>query len=346
MSVALGLKPEGPEQDRILEVTDLHTVLELPDGAISVVNSVSLHVNTGETLGIVGESGCGKSMTALSLLRLLPKIARIDRGSINFQGIDIVNLSVDKLRQIRGNEMSMIFQEPMTSLNPLKTIGSQISESVVLHMGLSQKAAMDRAVEMLELVMIPEARRRAAEFPHQMSGGMRQRVMIAMALCCNPKVLLADEPTTALDVTIQAQIIDLIGSLQDQLGTATILISHDLGLMAEQADRIMVMYAGRIVEESDADGIFAQPCHPYSIGLLGCIPKLGSSKLAHGRRERLQEIRGNVPSLLNLPKGCSFQARCAYASEQCQLETPPLEEKLPGHRAACWHSDRVLDNIS
>lgn len=333
-------------ENRLLEVNDLHTVLKLPLGEISVVNGVSFHLDAGETLGIVGESGCGKSMTALSLLRLLPKIGRIDRGSINFEGVDIVNLSKHELRRIRGNEMSMIFQEPMTSLNPLKTIGSQISESLVLHMGMSRKDAMDRAVEMLELVMIPEARRRVSEFPHQMSGGMRQRVMIAMALSCNPKVLLADEPTTALDVTIQAQIIDLIGSLQDQLGTATILISHDLGLMAEQADRIMVMYAGKIVEKSDADGIFTQQCHPYTVGLLRCIPKIGSSSSAHEGRKRLEEIRGNVPSLLDLPEGCSFQARCGFVTEQCRMKAPPLEEKLPGHWAACWHSDRVLDDVS
>ena len=330
--------------NRLLEVADLKTSLYLKQGPTTVVSNVSFHLDTRETLGIVGESGCGKSILALSLLRLLPKIGKIDQGSIKLNGLDIVNLDIKELQKIRGNEMSMIFQEPMTSLNPLKTIGSQISESIFLHLGLSKKNSMDRSIEMLDLVMIPDAKKRFNDLPHQMSGGMRQRVMIAMALSCNPKVLLADEPTTALDVTIQAQIIDLIGGLKDKLGTSTILISHDLGLMAEQADRVLVMYAGKIVEESDVLSIFTQPCHPYTVGLLNCIPKIGSSKLKLKSRKRLREIKGFVPSMNDLPNGCSFQERCTFATKLCKSEIPILEVKFPGHRSACWHSEKILNN--
>ena len=330
----------------MLEVTDLRTVIEFPNATVPVVNGVSLHVNAGETLGIVGESGCGKSMTALSMLRLLPKVASIEAGTINFLGADISQIDERDLRRIRGNEIAMIFQEPMTSLNPLKTIGSQISEAIVLHLGLSPKEARNRSEEMLQLVGIPDASYRMDELPHMLSGGMRQRTMIAMALSCNPKVLLADEPTTALDVTIQAQIVDLISALQQQFGMATILISHDLGLMAERADRVLVMYAGKVVEEADVNSIFRQSCHPYSAGLLACIPKLNSSLSAQGGRQRLAEIRGSVPSLRDLQKGCAFAARCDFATERCREQVPALEEKLPGHRAACWNTDLVLASIS
>jgi peptide/nickel transport system ATP-binding protein len=327
----------------VLEVEDLRTVLFTRQGAVRAVDGVSFSLRERETLALVGESGCGKSMTALSLMRLVPEPpGRIVGGSVRLLGRDLLQLAEPEMRAVRGKDISMIFQEPMTSLNPVLTIGSQISETIRLHEDLSKSAARDKAVEMLRLVRIPEPAARAREYPHQLSGGMRQRAMIAMALSCNPKVLIADEPTTALDVTIQAQILDLILGLQDQLGTAILLITHDLGVVAETAQRVIVMYAGRKVEEAEVDALFAEPLHPYTHGLLGSIPRLGLlSGRASDEPERLREIPGMVPALTDLPPGCRFAPRCAYADALSRAEYPPYEEKRPGHWAACWHSDRL-----
>jgi oligopeptide/dipeptide ABC transporter ATP-binding protein len=323
----------------LLEVDDLHTQFFTPLGVIHAVDGVSYHLKPGETLGVVGESGCGKSVTALSILRLVASPpGRITGGAIRFEGRDLLDLSENEMEAIRGNDISMIFQEPMTSLNPLYTAGHQIAEAIALHQGLSRKDAMDGAVEMLRRVSIPDPERRAQSYPHQLSGGMRQRVMIAMALSCNPKVLIADEPTTALDVTIQAQILELMRELRERLGTAMILITHDLGVVAENADRVVVMYAGRKVEEAAVDELFDNPSHPYTIGLLGSIPQLESAALARGRRPRLTEIKGMVPSLANLPPGCTFAARCGFATDQCRAAYPPLTMHRPGHLVACWHA--------
>ena len=327
----------------VLEVEDLRTVLFTRQGAVRAVDGVSFSLRERETLALVGESGCGKSMTALSLMRLVPEPpGRIVGGSVRLLGRDLLQLAEPEMRAVRGKDISMIFQEPMTSLNPVLTIGSQISETIRLHEDLSKSAARDKAVGMLRLVRIPEPAARAREYPHQLSGGMRQRAMIAMALSCNPKVLIADEPTTALDVTIQAQILDLILGLQDQLGTAILLITHDLGVVAETAQRVIVMYAGRKVEEAEVDALFAEPLHPYTHGLLGSIPRLGIlSGRASDEPERLREIPGMVPALTDLPPGCRFAPRCAYADALSRAEYPPYEEKRPGHWAACWHSDRL-----
>jgi peptide/nickel transport system ATP-binding protein/oligopeptide transport system ATP-binding protein len=334
----------GPAKgEYILAIEDLRTHFFSRDGTVKAVDGVSYGLRPRETLGVVGESGCGKSVTALSILRLIPDPpGRIVSGRILFQGENLLERNESEMQEIRGNEISMIFQEPMTSLNPVLTIGHQISEAIILHQGLSRHDAMDKAVEMLRLVHIPEARRRVSEYPHQMSGGMRQRVMIAMALSCNPKVLLADEPSTALDVTIQAQILDLMLELQSKLGTAIILITHDLGVIAELAERVVVMYAGKKVEEAAAGELYDSPCHPYTRGLLASVPRLDVVAQAAPGRVRLQEIKGMVPSLHNLPKGCLFEPRCPLADDQCRNEYPPLEEKRPGHVAACWHTDRLL----
>jgi peptide/nickel transport system ATP-binding protein len=294
-------------------------------------------------LAVVGESGCGKSMTALSIMRLVPNPpGKIVGGTITLEGKDLVQLEESEMRDIRGNDISMIFQEPMTSLNPVLTIGHQIAEALRLHQDLSKSAANKKSVEMLRLVKIPEPAQRAREYPHQLSGGMRQRAMIAMALACNPQVLIADEPTTALDVTIQAQILDLILELQKELGTAIILITHNLGVVAETAQRVIVMYAGKKVEEADVDALFGQPLHPYTHGLLASIPRL---EIMGGRTansvQRLKEIPGMVPALNNLPPGCTFAPRCAFADDQCRAQFPPYEQKRPGHWAACWHSERL-----
>jgi peptide/nickel transport system ATP-binding protein len=327
----------------VLEVEGLQTYLFTRLGVVKAVDDVSFALRRGETLAIVGESGCGKTMTALSLLRLVPSPpGRIVSGSIKLQGRDLLTLSEAEMRDVRGNDISMIFQEPMTSLNPVMTIGAQISETLRLHQDLSKKAALEKAIDMLRLVRIPEPRQRAREYPHQLSGGMRQRAMIAMALACNPQVLIADEPTTALDVTIQAQILDLILDLQKTLGAAVILITHDLAVVAETAQRVIVMYAGRKVEEADVDPLFAEPLHPYTHGLLGSVPQLaiigGGSATTNGR---LREIPGLVPALTNLPPGCSFAPRCPFADERCRAQSPPYEQKRPGHWAACWHSERL-----
>jgi peptide/nickel transport system ATP-binding protein len=323
----------------LLEVEDLGTWFYTRQGIVKAVDGVNFGVASGETLAIVGESGCGKSMTALSLMRLIPDPpGRIVSGSVRLGGKDLLKLSQEEMRKVRGNEISMIFQEPMTSLNPVMTIGKQISEALILHRDMDKKAAWKRSVEMLDLVKIPEPVQRAKEYPHQLSGGMRQRAMIAMALACNPKVLIADEPTTALDVTIQAQILELILELQREFDAAVILITHDLGVVAETARRVIVMYAGRKVEEADVGELFARPLHPYTVGLIASIPRLdllrGEAKTDSGR---LQEIPGIVPPLFALPPGCAFAPRCPKADDLCRRERPTYEQKQPGHWAACWH---------
>ena len=333
----------GDNAETVVEVEGLQTYLFTRLGIIKAVDDVSFSVRRGETLAIVGESGCGKTMTALSLMRLVPSPpGRIVSGSIRVDGKDLMALDEAEMRDVRGNEISMIFQEPMTSLNPVMTIGAQISETLRLHQDLSKQAALDKTIDMLKLVRIPEPAQRAKEYPHQLSGGMRQRAMIAMALACNPRVLIADEPTTALDVTIQAQILDLILDLQKTLGTAVILITHDLAVVAETAQRVIVMYAGKKVEEAEVDNLFGEPLHPYTHGLLGSIPQLallgGGTAPSNGR---LQEIPGMVPALNNLPPGCSFAPRCPFADERCRSFFPPYEQKRPGHWAACWHSERL-----
>jgi len=331
----------------VLQVDDLRTHFFTAVGTVRAVDGVSYELKAGETLGVVGESGCGKSVSALSILRLVANPpGRIVGGAIRFQGRNLLELSEKEMESIRGNEISMIFQEPMTSLNPLYTIGRQVSEAIALHQGLSRGEAMNRAVEMLRQVYIPEPERRVHAYPHQLSGGMRQRVMIAMALSCNPKVLIADEPTTALDVTIQAQILDLIRELQKTFGTAIILITHDMGVVAENADRVVVMYAGRKVEEATAAELFDNPGHPYTRGLLGSIPHLDTAARSATGRTRLTEIKGMVPSLFKLPPGCSFAPRCSFATDHCRAETPSLVQYRPGHRVACWHADRLLGGAS
>ncbi|MGQ3296631.1 ABC transporter ATP-binding protein [Reyranella sp.] len=324
----------------LLEVSDLGTWFYTRQGIVKAVDGVDFEVAAGETLAIVGESGCGKSMTALSLMRLIPDPpGRIVSGSIKLAGRDLLKISEEEMRDVRGNEISMIFQEPMTSLNPVMTIGKQISEALILHRDMDRKQAMKRAIEMLDLVRIPEPTQRAKEYPHQLSGGMRQRAMIAMALACNPKVLIADEPTTALDVTIQAQILELIVELQREFSAAVLLITHDLGVVAETAHRVIVMYAGRKVEEATVGELFARPLHPYTVGLMNSIPRLDLMRGQTDRtNERLQEIPGIVPPLFDLPPGCAFAPRCSRADDKCRSERPAYEEKQPGHWAACWHT--------
>ena len=320
----------------LLEIDNLQTHFRTPDGINRAVDGVSFHVEAGETLAVVGESGCGKSVTAMSILRLIPEPPGKLAGAIRFNGKNLLDLSEAEMRDIRGNEISMIFQEPMTSLNPVLTVGRQIGETLRLHQGMSAQQAEARAVEMLKLVGIPEPERRVKEYPHQLSGGMRQRVMIAIALACNPKLLIADEPTTALDVTIQAQILDLMRDLKHRVGAAIVLITHDLGVVAEVAERVVVMYAGRKVEEAKVGPLFRNPRHPYTQGLLGSVPKLGSS--LDGTETRLQEIPGLVPSLKQKLQGCVFASRCAYATDLCRSVAPGLEEKAPGHIVACHYA--------
>jgi peptide/nickel transport system ATP-binding protein len=324
----------------LLVVDGLRTWFELRHGVVKAVDGVSFTVAPHETLAIVGESGCGKSITALSLMRLVPDPpGRIVGGSVKLEGRDLLGLDEETMRGVRGKDIAMIFQEPMTSLNPVLTVGSQIAEAVLLHERVNRREAMEKAVEMLRLTGIPEPKQRAREYPHQLSGGMRQRAMIAMAIACNPKLLIADEPTTALDVTIQAQILDLILNLQRKLGTAVILITHDLGVVAETAQRVIVMYAGRKVEEAPVEELFAHPQHPYTHGLLASIPRLPLMRGEDAETvERLQEIPGMVPALSNLPEGCVFAPRCAHAQARCHEHYPDYEEKRPGHWAACWRS--------
>ncbi|MBP0492994.1 ABC transporter ATP-binding protein [Pararoseomonas indoligenes] len=328
--------PEAP----LLEVDNLQTHFRTPDGINRAVDGLSFHVNAGETVAIVGESGCGKSVTSMSILRLLPEPPGKIAGAIRFQGRDLLKLSDKEMRGIRGNDISMIFQEPMTSLNPVLTVGRQIGETLRLHQGLSKAQAEAKAVEMLKLVGIPAPERRVKEYPHQLSGGMRQRVMIAMALACNPKLLIADEPTTALDVTIQAQILDLMRDLKHRVGAAIVLITHDLGVVAEVAERVIVMYAGRKVEEAPVRELFANPKHPYTQGLLGAVPKLGSSLT--GEETRLAEIPGLVPSLKQRIDYCVFAGRCPKATDLCRKVDPALEAKAPNHTAACHYAEKEL----
>jgi oligopeptide/dipeptide ABC transporter ATP-binding protein len=331
----------------ILEIDNLQTHFFTAAGVVRAVDGVSYSVKSGETLGVVGESGCGKSVTALSVLRLVANPpGRIVGGAIRFEGTNLLDLTEGEMEAIRGNDISMIFQEPMTSLNPLLTIGRQIGEAMVLHRGLSWREALDEAAEMLRRVHIPEPERRVHAYPHQLSGGMRQRAMIAMALSCNPKLLIADEPTTALDVTIQAQILDLMRELQQTTGTAIVLITHDMGVVAENADRVVVMYAGHKVEEASADDLFDSPLHPYTKGLLGSVPNLEVAAHLKTRRARLNEIKGIVPSLANLPQGCAFAPRCRFATEECRAISPPLEQHRPGHWVACWHAGRLLGSAA
>ena len=323
-----------PRDDKIalLEVKGLRTEFRTGGSSFAAVDGISFSLAPGETLGIVGESGCGKSVTSLSIMRLVPNPpGRITAGEIRLEGRNLLDLPESDMRAIRGDDIAMIFQEPMTSLNPVQTVGQQIVEAVQLHRPLGAANARARALEMLRLVKIPSPETRLDEYPHQLSGGMRQRVMIAMALACDPKLLIADEPTTALDVTIQAQILDLLRDLRERTGAAIMLITHDLGVVAELAHRVIVMYAGRIVEEAPVDLLFADPQHPYTLGLLGSIPRLGSDG-----DERLTAIEGVVPNPYALPPGCRFSPRCPLADARCQAEQPSLREITPGHRAACW----------
>jgi peptide/nickel transport system ATP-binding protein len=321
--------------ERLLEVKGLKTHFFTDEGIVRAVDGVDFHIDKGETLGIVGESGCGKSVTALSIMRLIPTPpGRIVQGSITYDGKNLLDLTPARMRKIRGKEISMIFQEPMTSLNPVFTCGEQIAEALRLHEGLNRRDAMDKTVEMLKLVHIPNAERRVKEYPHQLSGGMRQRIMIAMALSCNPKLLIADEPTTALDVTIQAQILELLNELKAKLGMAILLITHDMGVIAETAQRVVVMYAAKVAEEAPVGEIFKEPLHPYTQGLLRSIPRID---LAAIKKTKLETIPGTVPTLRGPEKpGCGFAPRCAFAKPMHFENTPPLKEVRPGHKVACF----------
>jgi oligopeptide/dipeptide ABC transporter ATP-binding protein len=333
----------APRSYPVLEVDGLQTHFFTPAGVVKAVDGVSYTVRNGETLGVVGESGCGKSVTALSILRLVANPpGRIVGGEIRLEGRNLLALTEAEMEDVRGNQVSMIFQEPMTSLNPLYTVGQQIGEAIAIHRGIPKATALELAIEMLRKVSIPEPERRVHSYPHQMSGGMRQRVMIAMALSCNPKVLIADEPTTALDVTIQAQILDLMRQLQKDFGTAIVLITHDMGVVAENADRVVVMYAGRKVEEAPVDELFDRPAHPYTKGLLGSIPHLDSARANGDTRTKLTEIKGMVPSLARLPAGCAFAPRCTFATDQCRQAYPSLREHRGDHLVACWHAEALL----
>jgi oligopeptide transport system ATP-binding protein len=321
----------------LLEVKGLRTQFFTQDGIVKAVDDVSFYVMPGETLGVVGESGSGKSMTGLSIMRLIPNPpGKIVSGEIMFDGRDILKMSDDQVRSIRGNEIAMIFQDPMTSLNPVLTINRQISEALQLHLKMSKSQAKARTIELLKMVGIPNAEERVDQYPHQFSGGMRQRVMIAMALSCNPKLLIADEPTTALDVTIQAQILDLMRVLQTERDTGVILVTHSMGVVAGMSDRIQVMYAGHIVETGSTEEIFANPRHPYTVGLMKSIPRLDAT-----RKEKLEPIRGMPPDLIDLPDMCPFVPRCNYAREKCEQKNPPLMEVAPGHYSACWFWEEV-----
>jgi len=327
-----------PVAGPVLEVEDLKVYFASRDGIYRAVDGLTFDLGQGETLGLVGESGCGKSVTAMSILRLIPSPPSVVAGgSIRYKGEDLVQATEKRMRQLRGNEISMIFQDPMTSLNPVLTIGEQITETLMLHQKLGKRAAWDRAAEMLQLVGISESSKRVKEYPHQFSGGMRQRAMIALALACNPNVLIADEPSTALDVTIQAQILELMVKLKEEFGTAIIMITHDLGVVAETCARVMVMYAGRKVEEAPVDELFRAPLHPYTQGLMASVPKLDLQGGRSGRRPRLAEIPGVVPALKGELKGCSFAPRCPRATDACRAETPDLERHDGRHWVACWN---------
>jgi len=327
--------------ERLLEVKGLKTYFFTSDGVVPAVDGVTYHVDKGETLGIVGESGCGKSVTSLSVMRLIPDPpGKITAGQIFFERENLLEKSEAAMRKIRGNHISMIFQEPMTSLNPVYTVGDQIAEAVELHQGLKRQDAMEKAVEMLRIVGIPLPERRVREYPHQLSGGMRQRVMIAMALSCNPQLLIADEPTTALDVTIQAQILELMKALKKELGMAIMLITHDLGVIAEMAQRVVVMYAGKIVEEADVISIFRSPLHPYTEGLLKSIPRLD------GTKGRLHVIEGVVPNPLYMPTGCRFHPRCPYTMDICKAQEPDLMRVSEGRQVACWLKSKLAKEVA
>ncbi|RME46466.1 MAG: ABC transporter ATP-binding protein [Chloroflexi bacterium] len=326
----------------LLEVKDLRTQFFTQDGVVHAVNGISYKLNEGETLAIVGESGCGKSVGVMSLIKLIPQPpGKIVGGEVWFDGRDLLQLSDDEIRQVRGNRIAMIFQDPMTSLNPVLTIGQQITEALQLHLGMDKEQARKRAVELLELVGIPGADTRLDAYPHQFSGGMRQRVMIAMGLSCNPQLLIADEPTTALDVTIQAQIVDLVKELKEKIGMAIIWITHDLGVVAGLAERVIVMYAGQIIEEAEVHELYEKPNHPYTLGLLRSIPRLDL-----GKNEKLIPIDGLPPDLIDPPKGCPFAARCSYRIEKCVSENPPTEYITPTHRVACWRWEDVAADVA
>jgi peptide/nickel transport system ATP-binding protein len=317
----------------LLEIKGLKTHFKTDDGWLHAVDGVDLAIDAGETVCVVGESGCGKSVTAKTVMKLIDMPpGKIVAGQVLWQGRDLVPLSADEMRKIRAKEIAIIFQEPMTSLNPVYTVGEQIAESVRLHEGLGKKEALDRAIEMLKLVRIPTPERRVKDYPHQFSGGMRQRVMIAIALACNPKLLIADEPTTALDVTIQAQILDLMGELKDRLGMAVMLITHAMGVVAETAQRVVVMYAGKVVEEATVEQLFGHPRHPYTQGLIRSIPRID---MAAVHKVRLEAIPGTVPKLIDPAEGCRFAGRCKYVTPECTRATPPLREVVPGHKVAC-----------
>ena len=315
----------------LLEITDLRTEIQLKDGVVHAVDGVTLHVDEGETLGVVGESGCGKTMTALTIMQLLPNGGHIAGGSIKLGGRELTGLKPEDMRKIRGDDIGMIFQDPLSSLNPTLTVGRQIAEAVLLHREVSHKEALDRAVEVLDLVGLPRARERVSEYPHQFSGGMRQRVMIAMALACDPKLLIADEPTTALDVTIQKQILELIDDLRRRLGMAVIMVTHDLGVIAGRADRVAVMYAGKVVETTETSSLYANPRHPYTEALFHALPEKSAET-----RERLYSIPGAPPDLVNPPKGCRFAPRCRYATDKCRTEAPELSGETTAHAYACF----------
>jgi oligopeptide transport system ATP-binding protein len=326
----------------LLQVRDLRTVFNTEDGVVKAVDGISYDVEEGETLGLVGESGCGKSVSALSLLRLIPNPpGKIVSGEVIFEGEDLLKMDEDDLRHIRGNRISMVFQEPMTSLNPVLTVGRQLTEALELHLKMDRASANRRAVQLLEMVGIPEAESRINDYPHQFSGGMRQRVMIAMALSCNPKLVLADEPTTALDVTIQAQVLEILARLSRELGTAVVIITHNLGVVARYADRVNVMYAGKIVESASARDVYAKPRHPYTVGLLKSVPRLDEA-----RRAKLEVIEGSPPDLINMPAGCPFYPRCTFRVDRCAEEMPPLMQVDDKHLAACWEWKKVAASAS
>ena len=327
----------------LLEVKNLKTHFFTPDGVVKAVDGISYEIEEGEVVGIVGESGCGKSVGAMSIMRLIPQPpGRIVDGEVLFEGEDLVNLDDKEMREIRGNKIAMVFQDPMTSLNPVLTIGRQLTETLELHQDMNKEQAAERAAELLTMVGIPDARQRLDDHPHQFSGGMRQRVMIAMALSCNPKLIIADEPTTALDVTIQAQILELMRDLSEELGTAQIIITHNLGVVARYADRVIVMYAGRIVETASAVEIYKNPLHPYTIGLLKSVPRLDASD---DERVRLEAIEGQPPNLGDLPQGCNFAPRCRFATDECLVDDPELKSVESNHFSACIRAEEIKELI-
>ena len=326
----------------LLQVKDLKTHFFTDDGVVKAVDGITYDLEEGETLGLVGESGCGKSVSALSILRLVPSPpGKIVGGEIIFEGEDLLKVDEDEIRHVRGNKIAMVFQEPMTSLNPVLTIGRQLTEALELHLNMDKGAAERRAIQLLDMVGIPGAETRIGDYPHQFSGGMRQRVMISMALSCNPKLLLADEPTTALDVTIQAQVLEILARLSRELGTAVIIITHNLGVVARYADRVNVMYAGKIIETADAQTLYKSPRHPYTVGLLSSVPRLDQS-----RKTKLAVIEGVPPDLINMPEGCPFYARCTYRTERCYVEMPPLAPVSEKHNVACWEWQKVAGPVA